>query len=108
MGDGRSLTAFAGSIGVSKDSVYRWITDYPDFAEAVEQARAARVNALENKMLEAEKMHEVTASIFALKNADPEEWREVRYASFDHNVSLASLSDEQLMAIAQGARPASA
>src|SRR5215831_15887279 len=105
MGKGKSLTAFAGSIGAGKETVYGWITAYPDFAEAVDKARAARVNKLEGKMLDADKMCDVTASIFALKNADPDEWREVRYASFEHNVSLSTLTDEQLMAIASGQRP---
>ena len=49
-----------------------------------------------------EKGGEVAATIFALKNTDPEEWREVRYANFDHNVKIETLSDEQLMAIASG------
>jgi hypothetical protein len=105
MAKGFSLTAFAGSIKAGKQTVYGWISEYPDFAEAVEQARAARVKALENKMLRADKMCQTSASIFALKNADPDEWREVRYASFEHNVSLGSLTDEQLLAIASGQKP---
>src|SRR3974390_394336 len=105
MAKGRSLTAFAGSIGVGKETVYDWLTKYPDFAAAVEQGHAARVNALEDKMLNADKMCQASVSIFALKNADPDEWREVRYANFEHNVSLATLSDEQLLAIASGQRP---
>ena len=105
MSTGLSLTAFAGSIGHAKDTVYRWITEHPDFANAVGQARAARTQALEKKMLAADKMCQASVSIFALKNADPDEWREVRYANFEHNVSLATLSDEQLLAIASGQRP---
>ena len=54
-----------------------------------------------------EKGGEVAATIFALKNTDPEEWREVRYANFDHNVKIETLSDEQLLAIASGQREAS-
>jgi hypothetical protein len=105
MAQGYSLTAFAGSIRHGKTQVYEWITLYPDFAAAVEQGRSARVKALENKMLGADKMCQATVSIFALKNADPDEWREVRYASFEHNVNLATLSDEQLLAIASGQKP---
>ena len=105
MGKGRSLTAFAGSIGCGKETVYGWIEKHPDFADAVEKARAARVNALEGKMLTAEKMCDATVSIFALKNADADEWREVRYANYETNVNITTLSDEQLMQIASGRRP---
>ena len=55
MAEGYSLTAFAGSIGVSKASVYRWITEYPEFSVAVEQARAARLKAWETKLMNADK-----------------------------------------------------
>jgi hypothetical protein len=106
MSQGYSISAFAGSIGHGKATVYSWITEYPDFAEAVEQARSARTKFLENKLLAADKMCQASVSIFALKNADPDEWREVRYANFDHNVSLGSLTDEQLLAIASGQKPA--
>ena len=45
---------------------------------------------------------EAAVSIFALKNADPEEWKEVRYNNIEHSVNLDQLTDEQLAAIALG------
>jgi hypothetical protein len=102
MAKGKSLTAFAGSIDQSKDTVYEWIATHPEFSDAVTRARAARVDALETRMLSANNGGTAATSIFALKNADPDEWREVRYANIEHSVNLDQLSDEQLAAIALG------
>jgi transposase len=106
MAQGYSLSAFAGSIRKSRETIYGWITTYPDFSHAVEVARAARLVPWEQKLRTSEKSGEVAATIFALKNTNAEEWREVRYANFEHNVSLGSLTDEQLLAIASGQQPA--
>jgi hypothetical protein len=106
MAQGYSLTAFAGEIGHHKAAVYRWLEQFPEFSEAVERGRAARLKAWEKRLMDADKGAQAATSIFALKNSDPEEWREVRYASFDHNVNLNTLDDKQLMAIASGTRPA--
>jgi hypothetical protein len=102
MAKGKSLTAFAGSIGQSKDTIYEWIATHPAFSDAVTRARAARVDALETRMLSANNGGTAATSIFALKNADPDEWREVRYANIEHSVNLDALTDEQLAAIALG------
>ena len=104
MSQGKSLTAFAGLIGQSKKVVYEWIERYPEFADAVERARAARIVPWEDKLLVAQKGAEAACTIFALKNCDAEEWREVRYASFTTDVNINTLSDEQLEAIAAGRR----
>jgi hypothetical protein len=104
MARGKSLTAFAGSIRQGKRTVYDWIEQFPEFAEAVERARAARIVPWEDKLMSAEKSAEAASSIFALKNCDAEEWREVRYASFTTDVNINSLSDDQLAAIALGRR----
>jgi hypothetical protein len=45
---------------------------------------------------------ETSASIFALRNADPSEWRHIRNVQHDHSHSIAQLTDEQLLAIASG------
>lgn len=76
MGAGHSFTAFAGMIGVSKDTLYEWKRTHPEFAEASEVAKPARLLFLERRLLEADTTQKVSSSIFALKNADPSEWRE--------------------------------
>ena len=78
MGTGLSLTAFAGDIGVARSTINEWIDHYPEFSEAVRVAKAKRTLALERGMLTAENGPAVTARMFALKNADPDEWRDKR------------------------------
>ena len=102
MGKGKSLTAFAGSIGQSKETIYAWIATHPEFSDAVTRARARRVDALETRLLAATNGGHAATSIFALKNADPDEWREVRYANIETNVNLNIMTDDQLRAIAAG------
>ena len=69
MGKGHTLTAFAGSIDVDKQTVYRWISKYPEFSEAADRAKAKQVCPWEEKLITADKGGEVAAAIFALKNA---------------------------------------
>jgi hypothetical protein len=106
MRKGHSLSAFAGSIECARETVYEWMSKHPEFSEAVSRGRSMRLVPWEEKLMKCERGAEVAATIFALKNCDPEEWREVRYATFDHNVKIETLSDEQLLAIASGRRDA--
>jgi len=102
MGKGYSLTALAGELGQGKETLYGWIATHPDFSDAITRGKAARLKALEERMLSANNGGTAATSIFALKNADPDEWREVRYANIEHTVNLDGITDEQLAAIALG------
>jgi hypothetical protein len=108
MAQGYSLTAFAGSIRVARDTVYQWIKVHSAFSDAVTRARAARVAALETKLLRSRKGAETTAAIFALRNADPTEWRDVKHTEHRHTLDAATLTDAQLYAIASGSHPGDA
>ena len=66
--------------------------------------RAARVAALEAKLLSTSQGVGVTAAIFALKNADPDEWQDRYYTETKVNVSIEQMSDEELLAIIARAR----
>lgn len=100
MAKGHSLTGFAGVIQVNTDTIYEWQTKHPDFSEAVHIGKAARVNALERKLLSADKSAQAATSIFALKNACPDEYAEVRNLKVEHNVKLEHMTNEQLREIA--------
>ena len=102
MAKGHSLAAFAGKIGHNQDTVYEWIATHPDFSDAVKRARAARLVPWEEKLMTATRSAEAACTIFALKNADPNEWREVRYNNIETTVNLNILTDAQLEAIAAG------
>jgi hypothetical protein len=102
MGQGFSLTAFAGMIGVSKNAVYEWIRAHADFGDAVSRARPARTLWLEQKLLRSQESTEIAATIFALRNADPEEWRNVKYREHQHMHAIRQLTDAELNRIAAG------
>ena len=100
--EGISLTAFAGFIGVSRQSIYEWIGLHSEFSDACSRAKAMRLLWWERKLGRSTKGAVTTASVFALRNIDPEEWRDVRSVQHDHSVRVESLSDAQLYAIASG------
>lgn len=96
MATGLSLTAAAGEIGICRATINNWADAHPEFLEAVRLGKAKRTLALERGMLGAENGPAVTARMFALKNADPDEWREKQ--SIEHSgavhVQILRLSDQ--------------
>ena len=108
MRQGYSVTALAGHLGMSKDAIYDLINLYPDFRHAINIGRAARVAALEAKLLTTSQGVGVTAAIFALKNADPDEWKDRYYAENQVNVSVEQMSDAELLAIIESGSSESA
>ena len=104
MGQGYSVTALAGHLGVSKDTVYLWINTLRDFSDAINMGRAARVAALEAKLLSTSQGVGVTAAIFALKNADPDEWQDRYNTESTVNVKIERIPDAELMRIASNGR----
>jgi hypothetical protein len=104
MGMGFSVTALAGELGVAKDTIYEWISVHAEFSAAIRKARAARVAALETKLLTTSQGVGVTAAIFALKNADPDEWQDRYNTESTVNVRIERIPDHELMRIASTAR----
>lgn len=47
MATGKSLTSFAVKINVHRDSLYEWAKVYPEFSDALEKARGARLSHYE-------------------------------------------------------------
>jgi hypothetical protein len=78
MQQGYSIGAFAGSILVHRATLYRWREDHPDFDEAMKIGQAARTYKLEVDLLSAQNPAVVRSRAYALKNADPIEWRDKR------------------------------
>lgn len=73
--EGLSITAFAGRIRKSRQTVSNWQDTHPEFAEAVEIAKAVRVERLERGLIAGISAPKMQGHIFALKQADPE-WGE--------------------------------
>lgn len=87
MDGGLSLTAFAGKIGVSRETVYQWAETVPEFGEAMKRGRAARTFYWEDRLTKATK--DTRAVIFALGNCCADEWRQKPDVAVTVNNSLA-------------------
>jgi hypothetical protein len=77
MGEGYSLTAFAGLIGVSRRVVDGWIAEHPAFAEAVGRGQARRLMRWERAALEVVERGGAGAAsviLFGLKTLGGEDW----------------------------------
>lgn len=76
MQEGLSLAASAAELGIHRQRVYDWVDKHPEFADTVKLAQAKRQAFLERRLLKADTGPVVTSTIFALKNAGPDDWRE--------------------------------
>jgi hypothetical protein len=102
MANGVSLEAFAGQIRVAVETVYRWMTRHREFSEAVSRAKPARTLWWELKLMRSRKGAETTASIFALRNCAPDQWKDIRNVQHQHTLEIKQLSDAELNRIAAG------
>jgi len=73
MAKGFSLTAFAGHIGVSRETIYAWTETHKEFSDALTKARAARTFYWEKRLEVAGP--DARAVIFALRNSCADEWK---------------------------------
>jgi hypothetical protein len=76
MSEGLSLTAAAAELNVHRDTVYEWASAHPAFSDSKKLASGKRQLFLERRLLSATEGPVVTSSIFALKNAAPDDWRD--------------------------------
>jgi hypothetical protein len=76
MQSGLSLAAAAAEINVHRQRVYEWLDHHPEFADTIKLAQAKRQLFLERRLLSSEIGPVVTSTIFALKNAGAEDWRD--------------------------------
>ena len=78
MATGLSKTAVAGHLRVSRQRLIDWGDANPDFRDAIKEGEAMRTLRLEQDLLMANTGPQVTSRIFALKNAAPDEWRDIK------------------------------
>ncbi|MEM6898451.1 MAG: hypothetical protein AAF583_01590 [Pseudomonadota bacterium] len=78
MGEGYSLTAFAGSIGVTRATVYNWLDEHEEFFDAVKIAKAKGQGVWEQMLRMQAMMNKgnTGAIAFAMKNLYPDDWRD--------------------------------
>lgn len=105
MAEGLSLTAAAAECDVGRSTVYRWKDEHPEFRDTVNLAMAKRQLFLERRLLTSDVGPIVTSSIFALKNAGPEDWRDKREVEHSGDMTVrkaTDLSDDDLAKLATG------
>lgn len=92
MADGYSTKAFAGYIGVSLSTVYKWMEENPEFSEAIKSAQAAGAFWWEKTLKHVASTGEgnASAAIFGVKNRSQEEWKDK--VENDHTSSDGSMS----------------
>lgn len=80
LADGYSLAALAGKLSVTRQTIYNWIDQYPEFFDAVKtgQAKAALWWEQANRNLALTGQGNATSIIFGLKNRASDEWRDVK------------------------------
>lgn len=93
MTTGLSLAAAAAECDVHRQRVYEWADRYPEFADTVKLAMGKRQVFLERRLMTADAGPVVTSTIFALKNAGPEDWRDRREVEHSGTLSLGAALD---------------
>jgi hypothetical protein len=77
MAQGLSQTAAAGEAGVLAQTLAYWKRNYPEVDELLTLAAQRRQAYLERGLLDDDnKMAQIHARIFALKNANPRDWQD--------------------------------
>jgi hypothetical protein len=94
MAEGLSLAASAAELGIHRQRVYEWVEKYPEFADTVKLAQAKRQLFLERRLLKADVGPVVTSTIFALKNAAAEDWREKQEVEHNGAVNIIYSSED--------------
>lgn len=99
MSDGYSLTAFAGEIGVSRETIYQWKSVHPKFADALTKGHAKRMQWWEKRLqtLADSGTGNAAAIIFALKNLSPDDWRDKHEISQSSTVKHVHTIDEKAL-----------
>jgi transposase len=95
---GFSLTAFAGSIGVDRASINRWMDEHEEFCVAVNRAKSARAEWWEQQLLKQVQNGgtggQATLTIFGLKNHAPEDFRDKTETEHSGTIGLEQMVTE--------------
>jgi hypothetical protein len=82
MADGFSLTAFAGSIGVTRATLHEWKREHPEFFDAISRGKAKQLlwweRAAQNVASGNGGPGASSMVMFCLRNIDSGEWKDTR------------------------------
>jgi hypothetical protein len=92
LSQGYSLAKIAAELRVSRQTIYQWRDDNPEFSDALKAGEAASAAWWQEQLRRIVSGGEgnAAAAIFGLKNRDPNYWREKR--ELDHTSSDRSMS----------------
>lgn len=127
--DGLTNKQISHNIGITEDTLYRWIDKYSELSESLKRGKEVVDREVENALLKRALGYEyvettregaggqlivtkkvtkqvtpdVTAQIFWLKNRKPEEWREKKEVEHTGNINnpYENLTTEQLLKLAE-------
>lgn len=86
---GLNITTLAKSVGVSRDTFTRRMRDNTAIAEAYKNGKAASIQVVENTLFQmATSGKNVVATIFYLKNAAPEQYKDVHEHAHTGSISI--------------------
>jgi hypothetical protein len=91
MTEGLSLAAAAAECDVHRQRVYEWVERHPEFADTINLSKSKRQLFLERRLLTAKDGPVVTSTIFALKNAAGDDWRDKHEVEHGVTSGLAEL-----------------
>jgi hypothetical protein len=94
--DGSSISSFAASIGVCRDTISEWGTEHPAFSAAVKVAKA-KVAAWYDKTgrkIATEGGGNATLCIFGLKNFDASDFRDVQEQKHSGTIGIEKIVRE--------------
>lgn len=98
LAQGYSITAFAGEIGVNRDTVYEWAEQHPEFSDALKIGKAKTAKYWEDRLRSDDAAGpQVTAAIFALKNRVADEWRDKQEVQHGGNVQVSITGDDKAL-----------
>ena len=96
MGQGYSIEAFAGSVGVCRDTIYNWRNDHIEFKEAFDEGKAAQLLWHEEQL----RIHTAEGSkgntnalIFSMKNRFRDQWSDSKDIKLDADIKVSSFTD---------------
>jgi hypothetical protein len=76
MEKGYSLAAAAAAFDIARKTIYNWKDEHPEFDELVQIAMVKRQRFLEERLTTTQSGAVVTSTMFALKNAGAQDWRD--------------------------------
>lgn len=93
---GASITSFAASIGVCRDTITEWASTHAEFSSAVKVAKAAAAAWYDQKArdIAGGSNGNATLCIFGLKNFAPDDFRDVQEQKHSGSVTVNKIVHE--------------